>query len=159
MDALSAYQIKRVMRKYPGFHGVFAADQIPKKLPGGMIVNTDESHLPGTHWVAIFIDKKGKLEFFDSYGLPPLVQHHINYLDKYKYNTQMLQSPTSALCGHYCMLYLDNKFRGISMKKFLEQMKHDNVYSNDACAIIRFITKFGVLPKCRKPSQACRCRV
>jgi hypothetical protein len=159
MEALNAYQIRRAMRQNKNFLGVFAADALPLKKHGGIIVNTDASHLPGTHWVAMFVDKQGKCEYFDSYGLPPMVQEHIDYLQKCKYNNTTLQSLTSVLCGHYCMLYLDSKFRGLSMNQFLKQMKKENQDSNDAFAFIRFRKRFGVLPKCRQMAQVCRCRV
>jgi len=159
MEALSAYQIRRAMRKNKKFLGVYAADELPLKKPGGLIVNTDKRHLPGTHWIAIHVNKRGECEYFDSYGLPPMVQEHIDYSEKCTINKKTLQSPFSSLCGHYCMLYLDSKFRGKSLNQFLKQFKQENIYSNDAYAYIRFVKKFGVLPKCRQMSQSCRCRV
>ena len=37
-----------------------------------MVANTDPSSKPGTHWVAFYFPSKGKGEFFDSYGHPPI---------------------------------------------------------------------------------------
>lgn len=76
------------------------------------IVNTDPSYEPGTHWVAFFLDSSVEpnvLEFFDSYGLPPTAYdlklpsftHSLLLV-----NQSTLQSYSSSVCGHYCLLYL-----------------------------------------------------
>ena len=43
--------------------GIFARDQIPQKQRGYMIVNLDNSHEPGSHWVAVADNM-----FYDSFG-------------------------------------------------------------------------------------------
>ena len=40
----------------PFFLGVFASDELPSNPRGVLISNTDPSHLPGTHWIAIYIN-------------------------------------------------------------------------------------------------------
>ena len=44
---------------------VYVADRIPKhlSLPTAIIVNTDTSDKPGTHWVALYIDKNASGSF------------------------------------------------------------------------------------------------
>ena len=62
------------------FAGVFPSNRLPRPLPirmQFMIVNLDPSTGPGTHWVAIVLEKKNggyKGEYFDSYGLAPVVK-------------------------------------------------------------------------------------
>ena len=75
------------------------------------IVNTDPSNKPGTHWVAFFMEKSNKqisstLEFFDSYGLHPSAYSFNVTNFNIIYNKETLQSISSNVCGHYCMLYL-----------------------------------------------------
>ena len=43
--------------------GVFARDTIPQDSHGYMIVNLDNSHEPGSHWVAV-----AHTMFYDSFG-------------------------------------------------------------------------------------------
>ena len=43
------------------------------EYPGSYVVNTDPSTAPGGHWVAMFFNNPRSAEFFDSYGLHPLV--------------------------------------------------------------------------------------
>ena len=52
------------------FGGVYAADAVPtlETLPQGYVVNTDPTGAPGTHWVAMYTEKSGIVETFDSFG-------------------------------------------------------------------------------------------
>ena len=154
------------MKKYPAFLGVYAADTLPRRLhvsrPCGLIVNTDRRQYPGTHWVAMFFDKRQRGEFFDPYGLPPMVDEHLAYLQRHCVtwcnNTTTLQSPTSALCGHYCLLFLHHKLQlKKSTNKFLHVADTQEVYANDAAACVRFVRTFGRVATCRDNSQTCRC--
>ena len=54
--------------------GVFAADQLPNKLPQtpfGFIANTDMHSKPGRHWCGFFSHAPGHYDFFDTYGKTP----------------------------------------------------------------------------------------
>ena len=59
------------VKKY--FRGVFPADKLPTrfKKPALLIANTDPSTQKGSHWVAFYIPKSGKPEYFDSLGRSP----------------------------------------------------------------------------------------
>ncbi len=49
------------------FIGTYSRDRLPKiveSLPVGLVVNTDPSDQPGQHWVAIFINKRGRRRVF-----------------------------------------------------------------------------------------------
>ncbi|GFT96544.1 uncharacterized protein TNCV_5022101 [Trichonephila clavipes] len=54
--------------------GVYSRDTLPP-LQENMcaIVNSDDSSQPGTHWLALFVNDKRKLEFYDSFGQPPVL--------------------------------------------------------------------------------------
>ena len=57
------------------FKGVYALDEIvhikQKSFPSAYVFNLDPSYKPGSHWVAVYIDRKGRPEYFDSFGRPP----------------------------------------------------------------------------------------
>ena len=162
MNPLNALQINKTMRKYSDFIGVFAADTLPHivKRPCGLIVNTDPQQHPGTHWIAIYINKRQQGEYFDTYGLPPMVQHHLDFLNRHctswHHNIKTMQSPFSTVCGHYCMLYLDHKFRKKSLNTFVAKTQR-NLDSNDAQTYLSFVKKFGKLPKLHNHTQSCTC--
>lgn len=145
MDGLT---LELIMRTDPHtsklFEGVFAADTLPRRLnknPALVIMNVDVIKKPGSHWQAVFIDKNGKGEFFCSYGLPPFVSHHRNFLNRvcksWKYNPVSLQALDSTVCGHYCLLYLIHKSHGYSLNDFVNMYFDENADKNDA--IVKFI--------------------
>ena len=110
--------------KIPYFRGVFLLDTLPKKLNKKEcgIVNFDKSGCPGTHWVAWYKNGENKI-YFDSYGVQPPTEV-INYLGKsIYYNTDQVQPPGQAFCGHLCLyvlkeLSMGNKFQNILNKFF-----------------------------------------
>ena len=56
------------------FKSVYPKDHLPTmKYPGSYVVNTDPNTAPGEHWVAMFFNNQRSAEFFDSYGLHPIV--------------------------------------------------------------------------------------
>ena len=74
------------------------------------IINTDPSTSPGQHWVAFFkgpnSDPK-EIEFFDSYGQNPLTYgFHFPTEIRVLSNSFPLQSLSTIVCGHYCILFL-----------------------------------------------------
>lgn len=112
------------------FIGVFPCDKIPDiyKLPSALIVNLDNSDKPGTHWIAIFFDKIGKCEYFDSYGRKPPIEI-LNYVGKqtnrYTFNNKCIQDLWSISCGQMCLYYLIWRCRGISFKQIINSMFND----------------------------------
>ena len=122
-----ATEIYEKLKKYPQFAGIYAKDELHKnqlRLPMGLIANTDKASDPGTHWIAIFIDKDGIGEYFDSYGLPPLLNEFTDFLHNfcingYFYNRNILQCITCITCGQYCTAYLTARFNGISYSEYI----------------------------------------
>ena len=57
------------------FKGIYALEEIvhikQKSFPSAYVFNLDPSYKPGVHWVAVYIDRKGHNEYFDSFGRPP----------------------------------------------------------------------------------------
>ena len=109
--------------------GVFARDQLPGKSedgPIGMIVNTDTRDKPGTHWLAIYLEK-GVGEFFDSCGRAP---DYYSFDFNFKFNDKRLQSSTSNVCGQYCLYYLMQRCRNVPMQDIVNSFS-DNYAVND----------------------------
>ncbi|KAG8223665.1 hypothetical protein J437_LFUL001772, partial [Ladona fulva] len=89
--------------------GVNAADTLPvlAERPCAFIASTYPKNKPGEHWVVFFIDGNGVCEYFDSFGEPLIIVHHKMFIKRNSnqsvYNNSSLQSPTSSVCGHYCL--------------------------------------------------------
>ena len=72
---MNTLQIERLLKKdlksKTIFKKVCALDQLEKPtFPSAYVINSDPSSKPGEHWVAVYFDKRGRGEYFDSYGLP-----------------------------------------------------------------------------------------
>lgn len=111
------------------FGGVYPSDKIPEvhRTPAAFVINTDKHNEPGTHWIALFIEDKKTLEFFDSYGLSPGVYGNdiarfVMTFSDVKWNKLCLQSLTSNVCGPYCIYYLFKRCQGFCMNYILSQL-------------------------------------
>ena len=141
---MNTQQLKKVMdsdRKCKDqFVGVFASDELPRrinKFPAALIANVDKSSMPGSHWVAIYINQDQKGQYFDSYGVGPRQNKMFferflkNNCTTWDFNPKVLQGQYSAVCGQYCLFYLLHKCRGIPLKEILKCFS-DNRFENDA---------------------------
>ena len=133
-----ASDIQSVLGVIKEFGGVKAADEISTvngNIPPFFIFNTDPAHLPGTHWVAMYVNNNVP-EFFDSIGKPPSYYHKsfeyllVNRGPAYRYNSQRLQGRDSEMCGQYCVYYVWMRNRGYSMKEIVNSFS-ENLAHND----------------------------
>jgi len=130
--------IKKLLRKFPCFKGVYPLDLIPsvKRTPTALIINTHPSYKPGEHWVCVLIDKYGFGEYFDSFGLPPLHLKIKDYLDKYclkgwRFNPITIQSINSTTCGHYCVLYVMYRCQGKTYDDFMSLFNKNSIENDE----------------------------
>uniref|UniRef100_A0ABD2VUF9 Ubiquitin-like protease family profile domain-containing protein n=1 Tax=Trichogramma kaykai TaxID=54128 RepID=A0ABD2VUF9_9HYME len=111
--------------------GVYAADRVPRNvsLPACLIINCDTSDQPGSHWIALYIDKYASGIYFDSFGLPPTNTHHKERIHrickKIIYNYKCLQSLDSAVCGEYCIFFLYHISKNNDLNAFLNYFNSD----------------------------------
>ncbi|RWS21522.1 hypothetical protein B4U80_06898, partial [Leptotrombidium deliense] len=122
----------------PEFVGTFPRDNIPTttRRPASFIVNTDSSNEPGEHWVAIYLTKNNKAEYFDSFGLPPLHRDLTEFIHEHakngvKYNNICIQHPLSTTCGKFCLKYVQWRSMGYTMNDFLSNFSRNNLRKND----------------------------
>jgi hypothetical protein len=108
---MNTLQIQHALQNVANFGGVFPSDMLPSKFnrPTTFIVNLDPHNKPGSHWVAVTFRDKYSAWYFDSYGLPPIVESLERFLRRntvhYTYNQRQLQSISSDICGQYACLY------------------------------------------------------
>ena len=102
------------------FKGVYALDEIvhikQKSFPSAYVFNLDPSYKPGSHWVAVCIDRKGRPEYFDSFGRPPPIEIK-DFLYTFAESWKLeIQSCTRSRILFYdmwsicCVLYLSKMF-------------------------------------------------
>lgn len=123
--------INRAMKKNPitkrFYLGTFPADRIPKvtSYPSSMVVNMDNSNLPGSHWVAMFVPSRDTIFYYDSFGVPPYnknIQKFLKQFRRVEVNRTTFQSMISDVCGYYVMYFLYFCSQGYSIQKIKETL-------------------------------------
>lgn len=141
---LYGYEINRILLRVRAFIGVFARDEIilPKKFPAFSIVNTDVSKGPGEHWVAIGYFKS-HIEYFDSFGLPPMHSCFTKGYKKVRWNSTCIQSFNSLVCGYYCILYVFLRSKGLSYKSIIKKFSKTDL-KNNTSTLFNLLEKYGL---------------
>ena len=122
---MNTLEIKKQLKNYKRFVGVFPCDYIPDLNRGeGVIVNTDTHNKGGEHWVAIYMSPTGSMEYFDPFGLPPLVPHIREYINGsnhifFSYSTIQLQDPSSTSCGGHCIAFIKHRLSDLPFEALL----------------------------------------
>lgn len=92
-------------------------DKYNDKQKFGMIINQDCHNLGGSHWVALYFDKKGNIYYYDSVGRPPKknVKDFIQVLENY-FNNKHIKTNVkinniehqygNSECGIYSTVFL-----------------------------------------------------
>ena len=116
------------------FVGVFSSNKIPviAQYPTALVANTDPSHEPGSHWVAILFLNPFETEYFCSYGQKPKSPGLKKVLKglKVKYNEKRLQGDYSSVCGQYSIYFLIKRNQGLTMEEIADQFSK-NLFEND----------------------------
>ena len=81
---LTNFEIQAYYRNKPRFNGVYSGDKLPDKIKdGAYVINLDEYSDVGTHWVALYVNKK-TVTYFDSFRvehIPKEVKKFINNIN------------------------------------------------------------------------------
>lgn len=130
-------QINSILKDVKHFKGTFARNKMPtiRQRPSSIIINTDSSSEDGEHWVAMYFNRDGVCEYFDSLGFPPLHQIFYEYIDRNStgpliYSCAPLQQATSQLCGTYCIEFILARSRGESFKKFIGKFSRNQAFND-----------------------------
>jgi hypothetical protein len=162
MDSVQIlHKLKKLNRKHGNIYqvGVFAADTLPViyNKPAAFVANTDTQDRPGSHWVAFFIPKRGKPEYFDSYGLSAMVEGHLDFCSNgstWLYNKKEFQSVTSKVCGQYCLAFLSSRMSGMSLKRFQTRFS-SNTRINDKLVEKWAKCTSSTLNRCNRGQHCC----
>ena len=135
-----AYALEHNPKTSKKFCRVFPSDKLPQMIdryPCELIVNTDPSTKPGTHWIGIFLTSPQNGEWFDSYGNPlefygPVFTKFMNkHCDEWELNDRKLQSDWSDVSATlFYIFYVAHRTRGYSMKKIVQLFGNDTVLND-----------------------------
>ena len=137
---MNTIQINKSFLKNKFFKGVFPCDQLPMrrfKLPYALVINTHPASLPGTHWVALYVNRSNHAEFFDSFGRPLLNKYIVDFIDDHCtsacWNSVRIQSESSEKCGQFALGYIKARLQGVSPEDFIStfHIEEENLLEND----------------------------
>ena len=110
------------------FGNVYAINEMKSiksvSYPSSFVINLDPSYKPGSHWVAVYFDKNGVGEYFDSFARYPL--HEVVHFLRSHAKGLAIQSYASArtlytTCGQFVVFYIYQKSQGLSLEVILRK--------------------------------------
>ena len=136
MDTITINEFIIAHQKKNIFKGVYPCDRLPSKftLPAVFVVNLSKHDEPGTHWIAIFINKNGVAFYFDSFGFDIRNDDIRDFLKKKSkrilHNKKQLQHISSNKCGLFCCAFAIAILKECSIEEFLNKFSV-NLFIND----------------------------
>jgi len=146
------------------FQGVFPSNQLPLDRcprPSAYMVNFDPHYMPGSHWVALYLDRASRGYYFCSQAsepttCPEIYEFLISKTDLVLNWSQFcIQGPGSLTCGQYATFFLYHITRGVAFHDILGTFSAKNRSLND-CHIAEWLRrKFRVSSNCHEDAQSC----
>ena len=115
--------------------------------PAAVIINSGNQQSKGEHWEAVYISRtdqthKSRVEFFDSYGLPPIQDGTSKLLDLLSQTdwvcshqpVQDIMDITSRACGQHCLCYIINRYHKpeLNLEDLIKSIYHkSDLKAND----------------------------
>ena len=86
---LTNVEIQEYYINEPRFNGVFSRDNVPNSIKkGAYVINLDEYHDIGTHWVALYVNNK-IVTYFDSFGVEHIPKEIMKFIARKKIITNI----------------------------------------------------------------------
>ena len=129
------------------FNGVFSRDTLAERSStnkiknGAYVINLDEYHDIGTHWVALHVNNK-TVTYFDSFG----VEHIPKEIEKFIGNKNIItnifriQAYDSIMSSYFCIGFIDFLFNGNSLTDFTNLFSPNDFRKNDNTILNYFLT-------------------
>ena len=114
---LTNFEIQEYYQNEPRFNGVFSRDNLPNVVKNcAYVINLDEYHDIGTHWVALYVNNK-IVTYFDSFGVEHIPKEIMNFINCKKIITIIyrIQAYDSIMCGYFCIGFFNFMFNGKSL--------------------------------------------
>ena len=148
---LTNFEIQEYYQNEPRFNGVFSRDNLPNIIrPKGLgsavkngvyVINPDEYHDIGTHWVALYVNIKIAI-YFDSFGVEHIQKEIMKFfvrtsfglgsrLKKIITNIYRIQAYDSIMCGYFCIGFINFMFNGKSLTDYTNLFSPNDFNKND----------------------------
>ena len=81
--SLTNFEIQEYYQNEPRFNGVFSRDNLGSTIKNGAyVINLDEYHDTGTHWVALYVNNK-TIIYFNSFGVEYIPREIMKFICLY----------------------------------------------------------------------------
>ena len=139
---LTNFEIQEYYQNEPRFNGVFSRDNLPNNIRpkrlgsavknGAYVINLDEYHDIGTHWVALYVNNKTTI-YFDSFGVEHIPKQIMKFINRKKLITNIyrIQAYASIMCGYFCIGFINFMFIGKSLTDYTNLFSPNNFNKND----------------------------
>ena len=110
---------------------------------GAYVINFDEYHNIGTHWVASYVNNK-TVTYFDSFGVEHIPKEIKKFIDNKNIITNIfrIQVYDSVTCGYFCIGFIDFMFNGNSLTSFTNLFLPNGFKKNDDIILNSCSTNF-----------------
>ena len=117
---LTNFEIQAFYQKNLDLVGFFCRDNLPNTIKNGAyVINLDEHHDIGTHWVTLYVNNK-TVTYFDSFGVEHIPREIMKFIDNKKIITNIfrIQAYDSIMCGYFCIGLINFMFNGNSLTDY-----------------------------------------
>ena len=138
---LTIFEIQAYYQNEPRFNGVFSRDNLPNIIKNGAyVINLDEYHDIGTHWVALYANNK-TVTYFDSFGVEHIPKEIIKFIDNKNIITNIfrIQAYNSIMYDYFGIGFIDFMFNGNGLTDFTNLFSPNDLRQNDDIILNYFI--------------------
>ena len=131
---LTNFEIQEYYQNEPRFNGVFSRDNLPSNniKNGAYVINLDEYHDIGTHWIALYVNNK-IVTYFDSFGVEHIPKEIMKFILRKKIITNIyrIQAHDSIMCGYFCIGFINFMFNCKSFTDYTNLFSPNDFNKND----------------------------
>ena len=130
---LANCEIQEYYQNEPRFNGVFSRDNLASTVKNGAyVINLDEYHDIGTHWVALYVNNK-TITYFNSFGVEHIPKEIMKIIARKKIITNIyrIQAYDSIMCGYFCIGFINFMFNGKILTDYTNFFSPNDLKKND----------------------------
>ena len=140
---LTNFEIQACYRNEPRFIGVYSRDNLADKIKdGAYVINLDEYSGIGTHWIALYVNKKTVI-YFDSFGIEHISKEVKKFVNNKNITANIfrIQTYDSLMHGYFFIGFIDYMFMGKSLTDYTNNFSPNNFKKNDDIILNYFLNK------------------
>ena len=130
---LTNFEIQEYYQNEPRFNGVFSRNNLGSAVKNSAyVINLDEYHDIGTHWVALYVNNK-TITYFDSFGVEHIPKEIMKFIVRKKIITKVyrIQAFDSIMSGYFCIGFINFMLNGKSLTDYTNLFSSNDFNKND----------------------------